>query len=119
MVCWDFFTPNIEGRLFMTSQEFDAYLDMQPLEVPPYHEQLLVMEEMEEAKKWKPAVEALEGLRERLMFFENAYAKEDQELMYVRAALGAYRIAIETLDLELDRYRRYAGLSISQKGGVL
>jgi hypothetical protein len=102
----------------MSTHEFDAYLDMQPLEDPPYHEQLLAMHEYEEAEKWKPAVAALEGLRERLMFFENAYAKEDQELLYITAALGAYQIAIDTLDQELNRYRRWAGLPTVERGGV-
>jgi len=36
----------------MTStHEFDAYLDTQPLEEPPYHEQLLVMQGFEEARE--------------------------------------------------------------------
>ena len=35
----------------MTSHDFDAYLDMQPDEYfePPYHEQLLVMQEIQES----------------------------------------------------------------------
>jgi hypothetical protein len=103
----------------MTSKhEFDAHLDVQPLENPPYHEQIALMHEFEEVQKWRPAVDALEGLRARLMFFENTYAKEDQELLYITAALGAYRIAIDTLDQELDRYRQWAGLP-TVKGGVL
>ena len=50
----------------MTTHEFDAYLDTQPIEHfdPPHHEQLLVMEEFEvtreTALKRQGAIEALE-----------------------------------------------------------
>jgi len=104
----------------MTSKhEYDAHCGIVALEEPDYHEQLLVMQEIEEAKKWLPAIVALEGLKERLVFFEDAYAKEDQEVIYVSAALSAYRIAIETLDQELVKYQRWAGLPTVAKGGVL
>jgi hypothetical protein len=113
------FTSTEKGDCLMTTtHEFDAHCDIVAMEEPDYHEQLLVMQEMEEAMKWTPAVVALEGLRERLVFFENAYAKEDQELLYITAALGAYQIAIDTLDQELNRYRRWAGLPTVERGGV-
>ena len=53
----------------MTSHEFDAYMDMQPIEhfEPPYHEQLLVMEEFQIARetelKKAGAMEALKELK--------------------------------------------------------
>ena len=51
----------------MTStHEFDAYLDTQPLEEPPYHEQLLIMQQFEEAHKSElkrqGAIDALHSL---------------------------------------------------------
>ena len=50
----------------MTSHEFDAYLDTQPLEDPPYHEQIAVMHEVEMAReatlKQQGAIDALEKL---------------------------------------------------------
>ena len=50
----------------MTTHEFDAYCDSQPFEEPPYHEQLIAMQEMEEmheaALKQQGAVEALQNL---------------------------------------------------------
>jgi len=49
-----------------TTHEWDAYCDSLPLEEPPYHEQLLAMQEMEEAHeatlKRQGAVEALQNL---------------------------------------------------------
>ena len=48
------------------THEFDAYLDTQPLEEPPYHEQLLMVQEMEEAHeaklKQQGAIDALQSL---------------------------------------------------------
>ena len=102
----------------MTSKhEYDTHCDIVAVEEPDYHEQIALMHELEEAKKWVPAIVALEGLRERLMFFENAYANDNQELVYITAALGAYRIAIDTLDTELDKYRRWSGY-LETKGGI-
>jgi len=50
----------------MTSHEFDAYLDMQPLEDPPYHEQIAVMHELERTResalKQQGAIDALQSL---------------------------------------------------------
>ena len=102
----------------MSTHEFDAHCETQDFAEPNYHEQLLALQEYEEAKQWIPAIVALEGLKERLVFFENAYSKENQEFVYVTAALGAYRIAIETLDQELAKYQRWAGLPTVAKGGV-
>ena len=49
-----------------TTHEFDAYLDMQPLEEPPYHEQIAVMHEFEldrdTALKQQGAIDALQSL---------------------------------------------------------
>ena len=60
-------TPNKEGRNFMSSHEFDTWLETQPLQEPPYHEQMLVMHEMEEAHetnlKRLGAIEALYDLK--------------------------------------------------------
>ena len=48
------------------THEFDAYLDIQPLEEPDYHEQLLVVQEMKEAHeaklKQQGAIDALQNL---------------------------------------------------------
>ena len=50
----------------MTSHEWDASLDTQPLEDPPYHEQIAVMHEVkmtrENALKQQGAKEALQSL---------------------------------------------------------
>ena len=52
----------------MSSHEFDAYLDMQPLEHfdPPYHEQLTVMHEFEctreDTLRQEGAIDALRSL---------------------------------------------------------
>ena len=57
----------------MTTHEFDAYLDMQPIEHfdPSYHEQLLVMQEFEETReaslKQQGAKEALGELKHYLL----------------------------------------------------
>jgi hypothetical protein len=119
IVRWDycFNSKQKKGDRVMSTHEFDAYCDTQEHFEPSHHEQLLAMHEFEETEKWKPAIAALETLRERLMLFENVYAGQDQELIYVTAALSAYRIAVETLDLELAKYRRWAGLP-TQRGGV-
>jgi len=56
----------------MTTHDFDAYLDMQPAEYfePPYHEQLLVMQEIQEshenALKRQGAIEALEAVYSKI-----------------------------------------------------
>jgi hypothetical protein len=68
MVCWTFIlTPNNEREMFMTSHEFDAYLDMQSIEEPPYHEQLAVMHEIEHTRettlKQQGAIDALQNLK--------------------------------------------------------
>jgi hypothetical protein len=61
----------------MTTHEFDAYLDMQPDEhfEPDYHEQLIVMQEMEEAHnatlKQQGAKEALDELKLFLLISGN------------------------------------------------
>ena len=50
----------------MTSHEWDVYLDTQPLEDPPYHEQIAMMHEVEltreTALKQQGAIDALQGL---------------------------------------------------------
>jgi len=50
----------------MTTHDFDTYNDGLPHQEPPYHEQLLVMQEMEEAYestlKRQGAIEALQNL---------------------------------------------------------
>ena len=50
----------------MTTHDFDAYCDTLPYQEPPYHEQLAVMQEMEEAHeaalKRQGAIEALQNL---------------------------------------------------------
>ena len=50
----------------MVSHEFDAYLDTQPLEDPPYHEQIALMHEWERTRedslKQQGAIDALQGL---------------------------------------------------------
>jgi len=50
----------------MTSHEVDAYFDMQPLEDPPYHEQIALMHELEKTRetalKQQGAREALQSL---------------------------------------------------------
>jgi len=50
----------------MTSHEVDAYFDTQPLEDPPYHEQIAVMHELEKTRenalKQQGAREALQSL---------------------------------------------------------
>jgi len=49
-----------------TTHEFDAYCDSLPFEEPPYHEQLLAMQEMEEmheaSLKREGAIEVLQNL---------------------------------------------------------
>ena len=56
----------------MTSHEFDAYLDTLPDEhfEPPYHEQLLVLQEFEETReaslKQQGAIEALDALKDSI-----------------------------------------------------
>ena len=49
-----------------TTHEWDAYCDSQPFEEPPYHEQLIAMQEMEEMHeatlKRQGAIEALQNL---------------------------------------------------------
>jgi len=64
----------------MTSKhEYDSHCDTVALEEPDYHEQLLVLHEFEEnredALKEQGAIDALEGLRTRLVFFQDAYEK--------------------------------------------
>jgi hypothetical protein len=50
----------------MTTHDFDAYCDTLPLEEPPYHEQMLFLQEVEEAHeaalKQQGAIEALQNL---------------------------------------------------------
>jgi len=50
----------------MTSHEWDASLETQPLEDPPYHEQIAMMHELERAResalKQQGAIDALQGL---------------------------------------------------------
>ena len=50
----------------MKSHEFDAYCGTLPHQDPPYHEQLLVMQEFEESRnaalKQQGAIEALQNL---------------------------------------------------------
>ena len=50
----------------MTTHEFDAHCDRLPHPDPPYHEQLLVMQEFEESRhaalKQQGAIEALQSL---------------------------------------------------------
>jgi hypothetical protein len=50
----------------MTTHEVDAYFGMQPLEDPPYHEQIAVMHELERTRedslKQQGAIDALQGL---------------------------------------------------------
>ena len=50
----------------MTSHEWDASLDTQPLEDPPYHEQIAMMHELEKTRetalKQQGAKEALQSL---------------------------------------------------------
>jgi len=50
----------------MISHEFDAYLDTQPPQAPPYHEQIAVMHELEMAResalKQQGAIDALQRL---------------------------------------------------------
>ena len=107
----------------MTSKhEFNAYLDMQDIEEPSYHEQLAVMQELEldreESRKEQGAIDALVTLRSRLMFFLNAYKehyrKDDSVGNY--SALLSYQTAIETLDCEVEKHQRWLKQT---KGGVL
>ena len=50
----------------MSSHEFDAYLDMQSIDDPPYHEQIAIMHELESiretALKQQGAIDALQSL---------------------------------------------------------
>ena len=50
----------------MTSHEWDASLDTQPLEDPPYHEQIAMMHELEKTRenalKQQGAIDTLQGL---------------------------------------------------------
>ena len=66
----------------MTSHEFDAFLDTQDLQAPPYHEQIAVMYEVEldreESVRQQGAIDALKQLRNRLAFFVNAYCTTKQ-----------------------------------------
>ena len=108
----------------MTSHEFDAYLDMQPLEHfdPAYHEQLTVMHEFEldrdESVRQQGAIDALKQLRNRLAFFRDAYEKHYQDDASVSnySAMLAHQTAVETLDCELEHHQRWLQYA---KGGVL
>ena len=55
-----------KGEIFMSSHEFDAWLETQPLPEPTYDEQVLLAQEIEEAHdaelKQQGAVDALQNL---------------------------------------------------------
>jgi hypothetical protein len=61
-----FFTPTKKGDFFMTSHEFDTHCDTLPYQEPDYHEQAIVMQEMEvvhdNALRQQGAIEALQNL---------------------------------------------------------
>ena len=104
-----------------TTHEFDAYFDMQPLEDPPYHEQIAVMQEFEEHRentaRRNGALDALVTLRSRLAFFLNAYEeyyRNDDSVSHYSALLS-YQTAIETLDSEVEKHQRWLRLA---KGGI-
>ena len=106
----------------MTStHEFDAYCDTQELQEPPYHEQIAILQELEEMRddiaKCSGALDALVRLRSHLVFFLNAYEeyyrKDDSVSHY--SALLSYQTAIETLDCEVEKHQRWLKLV---KGGI-
>ena len=86
----------------MSSHEFDAYQDMQPLEQfdPPYHEQLTVMHEFEctreAALKQQGAIDALRSLTIALSAL---CLREDVEGAYFFGLHDALEVVRDNLDV--------------------
>ena len=105
----------------MSTHEFDAYLDMQDIIEPDYHEQVAVMHEFEEnredALKEQGAIDALEGLRTRLAFFQDAYEKhyQNDDSVSNYSAMLAHQLSVKTLDEEVETHKRWLQRA---KGGV-
>ena len=105
----------------MTSHEFDAYCDNQDFAEPDYHEQITVMHEIELDRettlKEQGAITALESLRNRLAFFQDAYEKHYQSDASVSnySAMLAHQLSVQTLDEEVESHKRWLQHA---KGGV-
>jgi len=105
-----------------TTHEFDAYCNTVALEDPPYHEQLLMMQELEECResalKEHGAIDALEGLRNRLVFFRDEYEKYYQNDASVSnySAMLAHQMSVRILDEEVETHKRWLKRA---RGGVL
>jgi hypothetical protein len=84
----------------MTTHEFDAYFDMQPLEDPPYHEQVLMMEEFERTReatlKQQGAIDALQSLSITL---SKLCLREDVEGGYFFGLHDALQVVKGNLDV--------------------
>ena len=102
----------------MTSHEFDAYFDMQPLEALPYHEQIEVMHEFaeshEETLKNEGAIGTLKELHSYLL--RNRPVNETDDVTRgLRWATRAIELQIELLDGSFVPLPLIANM----KGGVL
>ena len=105
----------------MSTHEFDAYCENQDFAEPDYHEQLLALHEFEEnredALKEQGAIDALEGLRTRLAFFQDAYEKhyQNDDSVSNYSAMLAHQLSVKTLDEEVETHKRWLQRA---KGGV-
>jgi len=99
----------------MTTHEFDAYCDTQPLQEPPYHEDLLLAEmhrdftEMEIEKeanlKRQGAKEALDELKLFLLISGNDERCKEE--------IWGLKWSIDAIN------RRLTNLEVTQEGGIL
>jgi hypothetical protein len=105
-----------------TTHEFDAHCDQQDFAEPDYHEQVAVLWEMEEnheeSLREQGAINALERLRNRLVFFRDAYETHYQNDASTSnySAMLAHQLSVQTLDCELETHKQWLQLA---KGGVL
>ena len=105
-----------------TTHEFDAHCDTQDFAEPNYHEQIAVMQEMEETReellREQGAINALERLRNRLVFFRDAYETHYQNDASTSnySAMLAHRLSVRTLDEEVESHKRW--LKQARGGGV-
>ena len=93
-------TPNKEGRIFMSSHEFDTWLDLQPLEEPSYYEQLLLMQEVEEVHDTKLRQQgAITALQNLMITLSVLILRDDVQGDYLFGLHHALEIARGKLDI--------------------
>ena len=93
----------------MTSHDWDKHCDTLPLQEPPYHEQLLVMQEFEARRettlKQQGAKEALDELKLFLLISGNDERCKEE--------FWGLKWSIDAIN------RRLSNLEVTQEGGVL